>query len=58
MTKNSNQRGGGSCLEQLQQTLKYDFASVNLNLLHVGEDASTSKLKSSPFAETCNVFRR
>ena len=34
-----------SRLKQLKQTLKYDFASVDLNLLHVGENANTSELK-------------
>ena len=46
-----------SQLKQVKQTLKYDFASVNLNLLHIGENANTSELKPSPFAETCNFFR-
>ena len=46
-----------SRLKQLKQTLKDDFASVTLNLLHVGENANASALKSSPFDETCNIFR-
>ena len=45
-----------SPLKQLKQTLKYDFASVDLNFLHVSENANTSEQKSSPFAETCNYF--
>ena len=45
-----------SQLKQVKQTLKHDFASVNLNLLHVGENANTSDLKFSPFAETFNFF--
>ena len=64
----SKQRNGvqffPTTILQLKQTsilvYYYYFASVNLNLLHVGvgENANTSELKSSPFAENCNFCRR
>ena len=62
----SKQRNGvqffPTTILQLRQTLilvyYYDFASVDFNLLHVGEDSNTSELKSSPFAETWNFCRR